>query len=372
MKRYGNLWPQITDFANLLQAAKQAQQSKRFRPNVLDFNYNREAELLRLQTELGQKTYRPGGYRTFVIRDPKSRLISAAPYRDRVVHHALCNIIIPLIDCTFIGDTYANRMGYGTHRALQQFTHFARTSCYVLQCDVRKYFPSIDHEILKAALRRKLKCPDTLWLIDTIIDGSNAQGEGLEYFPTDDLLTPLQRRKGLPIGNLTSQFFANVYLNEFDHFVKEQLKARKYLRYVDDFALFADDRAFLVDARQVITEYLMDLRLRLHPIKTQLFETCHGANFVGFRVLPDRIRVRNDNLQRARKRCRQLQQDYAQGDVSLKDVVQRLQSWEAHLLHGDTYRLRRKFFDDFVFSRSQEPEAGSQNIDSGIQELPDA
>ncbi|MDA0265494.1 MAG: RNA-directed DNA polymerase [Cyanobacteria bacterium] len=351
MKRYGNLWPAITDFPNLLLASKLAQQGKRFRPNVLAFNYNREAELLTLQTELRQHTYRPGQYRTFVIRDPKSRLISAAPYRDRVIHHALCNIIIPLIDCTFIGDTYANRVGYGTHRALRRFTDFARSSRYVLQCDIRKYFPSIDHEGLKTALRRKLKCPDTLWLIDTIIDGSNAQGEGLEYFPNDDLLTPLERRKGLPIGNLTSQFFANVYLNDFDHFVKEQLKARKYLRYVDDFALFSDDRTFLVETRQAITEYLITLRLRLHPVKTQLFETRHGANFVGFRILPDRIRVRNDNLQRARKRDRQLQRAYGQGELSLKEVVQRLQSWEAHLLHGDTHRLRRKLFDQLVFSR---------------------
>jgi RNA-directed DNA polymerase len=351
VKRYGNLWPSITDFANLLLASKLAQQSKRFRPNVLAFNYNREAELLQLQAELRHQTYRPGPYRTFTIRDPKSRLISAAPYRDRVVHHALCNVIMPLIDRTFIRDTYANRVGYGTHRALARFTHFARSSRYVLQCDIRKYFPSIDHALLKAALHRKLKCPETLWLIDTIIDGSNAQGEGLEYFPDDTLLTPLERRKGLPIGNLTSQFFANVYLNGCDHFVKEQLKARKYLRYVDDFALFSDDRRFLVEARQAITEYLLGLRLRLHPVKTQLFETRHGASFVGFRVLPDRIRVRDDNLQRARKRCRHLQRAYAQGEVPLEAVIQRLQSWEAHLLHGDTHRLRRRLFDQLVFSR---------------------
>ena len=162
MKRYGNLWTQITEFENLLQAVRQAQQGKRYRPSVLAFNYNLEGELLRLQTELRQKTYTPGGYKTFVIRDPKSRLISAAPYRDRVVHHALCNIIIPLIERTFIHDTYANRTGYGTHRALTRFTGFARTSRYVLQCDIRKYFPSIDLTILKEMLRRKIKCPDTL------------------------------------------------------------------------------------------------------------------------------------------------------------------------------------------------------------------
>jgi RNA-directed DNA polymerase len=176
MKRYGNLWPQIIDFENLLQASRLAQRGKRYRPNVLDFNYNLDRELLRLQRELSEKSYKPGKYRTFDIYDPKPRMISAAPYRDRVVHHALCSIIMPSLERTLIADTYANRTGYGTHRALQRFIHFTRTSRYVLQCDIRKYFPSIDLTILKTLFRRKIKCPDTLWLIDTIIDGSNAQG----------------------------------------------------------------------------------------------------------------------------------------------------------------------------------------------------
>jgi RNA-directed DNA polymerase len=355
MKRYGSLWEDITAFENLRQAARQAQQGKRYRPNVLAFNYNLEGELLNLQAELRQRTYSPGSYTTFVIRDPKSRLISAAPYRDRVVHHALCNIIIPLIDRTFIHDTYANRSGYGTHRALKRCTDFARTSRYVLQCDIRKYFPSIDLTILKSTLRQKIKCPDTLWLCDRIIDGSNDQGEEVEYFPNDTLLSPIQRRKGLPIGNLTSQFFANLYMNGFDHFVKEQIQAQKYLRYVDDFALFSDDRPFLVDARLAIEAYLTNLRLRLHPIKSQLFETKHGVNFVGFRILPDRTRIRNDNLQRSRDRCRQMQQDYTAGEIPLSDVVQRLRSWEAHLRHGDTHRLRRRVFDQLVFTPCPEP-----------------
>ena len=355
MKRYGNLWSQVVAFENLLQAARQAQCGKRYRPNVLVFNYDLDQELLRLQSELTQKTYTPGGYRTFRIRDPKSRLISAAPYRDRVVHHALCNIIVPLIERTFIADTYANRSGYGTHRALKRFTQFARSSRYVLQCDIRKYFPNLDHAILKAVLRQKIKCPDTLWLIDRIIDGSNPQGEGMEYFPEDDLLTPGQRRKGLPIGNLTSQFFANVYLNGFDHFVKEQLKACQYLRYVDDFALFSDDRSFLEEAWLAIETYLAKLRLRLHLTKSQLFETRQGANFVGFRILPDRIRVRNDHLRRSRHRLRQLQLDYTAGQVTLPELKKRLQSWEAHLLHGDTYRLRRQIFDSWSFTSPPEP-----------------
>jgi retron-type reverse transcriptase len=268
MKRYGNLWPAITAFPNLLQAHYQAQKGKRYRQNVLAFNHNLESELLCLKDELLTQTYQPGPYRTFEIVEPKRRLISAAPYRDRVVHHALCNVIVPLIEPTFIDDSYANRIGKGSHRALQRFTRFARHRRYVLQCDIQKYFPSIDLAILKALIRRKIKCKDSLWLIDTIIDASNEQIPVLHYFPQDDLLTPLNRRRGLPIGNLTSQFFANVYLNGFDHFVKETLKSTAYLRYVDDFALFSDDREWLVDAQQAIESYLATLRLKIHPYAT--------------------------------------------------------------------------------------------------------
>jgi RNA-directed DNA polymerase len=357
MKRYGNLWHQVIDFENLLRAARQAQRGKRFRPNVLQFNYHLEQELSQLQHQLKAQTYVPGEYRTFRIFEPKPRLISAAPYRDRVVHHALCNIIIPIFERTFIPDSYANRKGLGTHRALKRFIEFTRFHHYVLQCDIQKYFPSIDHSILKAILRRKIKCPETLWLIDTIIDHSNEQEPILEYFPGDDLLTPDKRRHGLPIGNLTSQFFANCYLNGFDHFVKEQLNATHYLRYVDDFAFFSNDRGFLADARVAIEAYLTTLRLRIHPIKSQLFATNVGANFVGFRVIstgntipkPIYLRVRNDNLRRARDRLCFLQDAYLNAEIDLVQLTQAMHSWLAHLEHADTYRLRQRIFQEWSF-----------------------
>ncbi|MEM9814873.1 MAG: RNA-directed DNA polymerase [Cyanobacteria bacterium P01_D01_bin.6] len=359
VKRYGNLWPQVIEFENLLLSARNAQLGKRYKASVLHFNYHRETELLKLQAELTAKIYTPGGYTTFEIYDPKCRLISAAPYRDRVVHHALCNIIQPIFERTFIGDSYANRLGYGTHRALRRFIHFIRTSDDVLQCDIQKYFPSIDHAMLKAIIRRKIKCPDTLWLIDRIIDHSNEQMPVYELFPGDDLLTGLQRRRGLPIGNLTSQFFANVYLNGFDHWVKEQLKVKKYVRYVDDFALFSGDRGWLAEARHALEAYLDGLRLKVHPVKSQLFATRHGANFLGFRVIPVgqgdskdvRIRVRRENLRRARRRLQQLQTDYANGKIGFQELNQSMQSWLAHLDHGDTWRLRQRLFADLVFAR---------------------
>jgi retron-type reverse transcriptase len=279
-------------------------------------------------------------------------LISAAPYRDRVVHHALCNIIEPIFEKTFIYDSYANRKGKGTHRALRRFTKFARTSRYILQCDIRKYFPSIDHEILKKHIRRKIKCKDTLWLIDAIIDNSNRQEAVLHYFTGDNLFTPNKRRKGIPIGNLTSQFFANIYLNGFDHFIKEQLGVKKYIRYVDDFALFSDDYYFLRDGKAKMVGYLEQLRLFLHPVKTQLFKTKYGANFVGFRIFPDRIRVRSESLKRARRRLKNLKADYMAGVIGYKEVNQSMQSWIAHLNHGDTWLFRERVFKNLVFSKN--------------------
>ncbi len=351
LKRYGDLWPQVISFENIAAAAMQAQRSKRFKPYVLAFNYDLESELLKLHEELAAKTYRPGPYKTFQIVEPKKRMISAAPYRDRVVHHALCNVIAPIFERSFISDSYANRVGYGTHRALRRFTEFARSSKYVLQCDIRKYFPSIDHDILKTIIRRKIKCPDTLWLIETIIDASNRQEDIIEFFPGDDLFTPFERRRGMPIGNLTSQFFANVYLNRLDHFVKRELKIEKYLRYVDDFSLFDDDHERLREARTRIEDLLAGVRLRIHPIKSQLFETRQGADFVGFRVLPDRIRVRNENLQRARRRFRRLRAEFCSGILTLEKLTQSIRSWVAHLEHGDTLRLRERIFADLAFAR---------------------
>jgi retron-type reverse transcriptase len=266
-------------------------------------------------------------------------------------------VIIPIFERSYIHDTYANRVNFGTHRALRRFTKFARSSRYVLQCDLQKYFPSIDHEILKQKIRHKIKCADTLWLIDKIIDNSNDQISVLEYFPGDSLLTPIERRRGLPIGNLTSQFLSNVYLNHFDHFVEEQIQLgiypKKYLRYVDDFALFSDDLNFLKESRISIEQYLESLRLKVHPIKSQIFETKQGANFLGFRIFPTHIRVRSENLHRARNRLYKLRRAYQSNQVSLLQISQSLQSWFAHLNHGDTWRLRQKISIALAWATSE-------------------
>lgn len=350
MKRYGNLFDSITSFENLYRASREAQKAKRYRRRVLEFNFDLERNLLKLQQQLQEHSYRPGKFRTFEIHDPKRRLISAAPYRDRIVHHAVCQVVAPIFERTYIHTSYANREGKGTHRALKQFTTHCRKYRYIFQADVRKYFPSIDHEILKGEIRRKIKCRDTLWLLDTVIDNSNEQQSPESYFEGDNLFAPL-RRRGIPIGNLTSQHFANVYLNSLDHFVKENLRCSPYIRYVDDFCLFSDDREELVDWRCRVEERLAGLRLKIHPIKSQIFETKRGASFVGYRVLPDRIRVARKSVRRANRRLKDMERDFARGTISINEVKGCISSWIAHVSHADSYRLREKVLSSLRFQR---------------------
>ena len=236
MKTSKNLFDGIVSFENVLSAAQKAAKGKRENQSVLLFFNYLEENLWELISALQNKTYQPGSYKTFSIYKPKPRLISAAPFRDRVVHHALISVVGPILERSFIFDTYANRADKGTHKAIERYQHYLKKYDYVLKCDIRKYFPSIDHEILKSKLRNKISCSDTLWLIDTIIDNSNLQAEHVHYFPGDGLFTPYERRRGLPIGNLTSQFFANYYLSFLDHYVKEVLRCKGYVRYVDDCA----------------------------------------------------------------------------------------------------------------------------------------
>ena len=263
-----------------------------------------EENIYLLQDELSRQSYCPGNYSTFPIYRPKPRKISAAPFRDRVVHHALINVIGPLLERSFIFDSYANRVGKGTHKAIQRYQSFLREYDWVLKCDIQKYFPSIDHDILKSLFRDKIAESKTLWLIDVIIDGSNEQEPVHNYFPGDDLFTPYKRRKGLPIGNLTSQFFANFYLDPLDHFIKESLHCKGYVRYVDDFVLFAYDKWQLKEWKQRISDFLEKFRLRLNPRAVQLYPSHIGNKFLGQVIYRNKRRLTGENVRRFRKRLR--------------------------------------------------------------------
>src|SRR5271167_2551342 len=352
MKRHGNLWEQVFSFEALLHAAEQARKGKRFRPAVAAFHFDQERALWKLHEELTAKTYRPGAYRSFFIYEPKKRQISAAPYRDRVVHHALVSVLEPIYERSFIADSYACRKGKGTHAAVKRCQQFARRFRYVLKAYIQKFFPSLDHEILKGLVARKIKDKDVLWLVGQIIDHSNPQEEVVNYFPGDDLFTPGERQRGIPIGNQTSQFFANVYLDPLDHFVKERLGIKGYVRYVDDFLLFSDDKSHLADVREQIRDFLVRLRLLLHQTKNVIFPVKDGIRFLGYRVFPTHRLLPKENVRRFRRRVRGMQKDYAAGRASFKEVYQRLMSWNGHARQANTYRLRCHLFDTISFQRA--------------------
>ena len=343
-RREAELFARIADFTALREAALRAARGKRHKPRVAQFLAGLETEVLRLQRELLEGRWQPGGYTEFIVRESKPRLISAAPFRDRVVHHALYAVIGPLFERGFIARSYASIKGRGTHRAVAVYEKLRDRHGHVLRADVFRYFPAIDHAVLKEDLRRRIVCAQTLWLCDTIIDGSNAQEPVDRYFPGDDLFTPLERRRGLPIGNLTSQLFGNVYLDPLDHYVSEVLRA-PYLRYLDDFALFDDDPDRLALWREQIARFLEKRRLLLHPLKTEVRETRLPSRFLGYMLGPgSRRSLPKENLIRLRGRLRSLRDRWRAGSVAADEVRRRLGAWVAPARHADTVGLRHGLF----------------------------
>jgi RNA-directed DNA polymerase len=352
MKTYKNLYPKVWAFDNLYLAYRQARKGKRGKSPAATFEFKLEENLFQLQQELADQTYTPGPYHSFYIRETKHRLISAAPFRDRVVHHALCQVIEPLFERRFIHDSYANREGKGTHRALDRCTCFARRYAYVLPCDVRQFFPSIDHAVLRRVLGRVIADPDVMWLVDRILaSGIGVLSEEYEmaYFPGDDLLAAC-RPRGLPIGNLTSQFWANCYLNELDHFVKRELKCKgrspAYLRYVDDFLLFADDKPTLWRRREEIIVFLQTLRLTIHENQAQPRPVSEGIPFLGFIVFPAHRRLKQRKGIAFRQRLKLLVARYAAGEIEYQQLAASVQGWVNHVRYGDTWGLRRATLKD--------------------------
>jgi RNA-directed DNA polymerase len=339
------MYTQLCSWDNLLLAYRRASLGKRGQPPVAAFEHRREDNLIQLSQELLDQTYRPGAYYSFYIHDPKRRLISAAPFRDRVVHHALCNLIEPLFERSFIADSYANRIGKGTHRALDRCQYFARRYRYVLQLDVRQFFPSVDLIILRDILARKLDDPSVLWLVERILEsgaGVLSDEYDMAWFPGDALWDAL-RPRGLPIGNLTSQFWANCYLNPFDHFVKRELRCGGYLRYVDDLALFAADKRTLWEWRDAAVERAARLRLTFHPA-AQPRPVSEGIPFLGFVIFPTHRRLKRRKGLAYRRRLEQLLSGYAAGKMPLARVTASVQGWVNHVRFGDTWGLRRAMF----------------------------
>lgn len=351
MKTFKHLYERICAFENLELAFRKARRGKRGQPNVAAFEMNLDSELLALQEELVAGAYQPGRYRHFTIYEGKPRRISAAPFRDRVLHHALCNVIEPIWEARFIHDSYACRVGKGTHAALDRCTHFARRYPYVLQADVVQFFPSVDHAILRSLLAHYIADRPTMGLVDRIIAsgaGIHAEGYEMQWFPGDDLLAAA-RPRGLPIGNQTSQFWANVYLNELDQFIKGTLRCPAYVRYCDDLLLFADDKPALHRWRREIERFLVTLRLVIHDNKTAVHPVNTGIPFLGFLVYPDHRLLARSNGVRFQRRLRPLLRRYAAGEIDLPRVHASVRGWIAHAAHGDTWGLRRRLLGRMVF-----------------------
>jgi retron-type reverse transcriptase len=335
-KTHNNLYPKVCDFGNIYDAFLKARKGKRYRNDVLMFSSRLEENLIDIQNNLIWKTYSPLPFREFYVHDPKKRLIQAPAFRDRVVHHALCNVIEPLFERKFIYDSYACRRGKGTHAAVARLQRFMRKlrrnhgNFYILKADISQYFPSINHSILMNIIQRTIRCKDTLWLIETII------------FQTD---------QGLPIGALTSQLFANVYLNELDHFIKDQLGVKYYLRYMDDFVIAHPDKKYLKRLLCDIQDFLITrLALKLNP-KTRICPYAQGVDFAGYRTWPTHILPRKRNVKRAKRMFKKLMKDYALGIIGLGYIKPRLMSFLGYMKHCDGYTTLHHILSEFVLKR---------------------
>ena len=261
------------------------------------------------------------------------------------------NCIEPPLDRTFLADSYACRLGKGVHAAVDRYQGWAQTYRYVLKMDVRQYFPSIDHELLKEKLCRGIGDRQVMQLLEHLIDGSPGMDRKPEYFFGDDLFSPLERRVGIPIGNLTSQFFANLYLNDFDHEIKQVWKVRSYLRYVDDMIVLDQDKQRLAEIRTWVRERLEIERLRLHPRKAHVSPVADGLNVLGYVVYPTRRRLRNDNEHRFARKLRRRVRACEAGRLEWTTVVASAQSWVGHARHADTEGLQQVIFSQAGFNR---------------------
>jgi RNA-directed DNA polymerase len=333
MKTYKNLYPKIFSMGNLTLAWRKARLGKTHKPDIIEFEKNIEKNLLALHYELKNKTYKPLPLTTFVLRDPKTRIISKSDFRDRVVHHALVRVLEPIYESTFICDSCANRKGKGTHYAIKRLDYFIRKVSdnyktinkfsngiqgYCLKADIKHYFNEVNHEILINLISKKIKDSDVIWLIRQILNNCDKAGIGM------------------PLGNLTSQFLANLYLDPFDKFVKQTLKLEYYLRYVDDFIILNKSREELVLG--AIEFFLKNnLKLRLHPQKSRIIPLSKGIDFVGFRNFAHHKLLRKRNIKNMKQKIKL----FEESAIDFRTLAESYQGWQAYANRGNTYRLRR-------------------------------
>jgi len=312
-----DLFLKIISLDNLFNSWQEFRKGKRSKIDVQKFEWNLEDNIFRLHKELKNKTYRHGHYTSFYITDPKLRHIHKAEVRDRIVHHAVYRVLYPIFDPIFIYDSYSCRVVKGTHKAVKRLNYFSlkvsknyTRPCFALKCDIRKFFFSIDHEILLRLISRRVQDEEVLGLVRGIVRSFN-----------DDT------GKGIPIGNLTSQLFANVYLDELDKFVKHDLKVKYYIRYCDDFVVLSDNTVYLESARGEIERFLQEtLKLSFHEDKVTIRKFSQGIDFLGYVVLPHHTVLRTKTKRRMMARVNE----------------KNLPSYLGILTHCDGYELEEK------------------------------
>lgn len=346
------IWQQILDWENLLLAYRKARRGKRHQAEIQRFTFNLEYELCAIRQNLRQHHYVPGGFRQFCVCDNKRRVISAAPFRDRVVQHALMTKIEPELDKLFIADSYASRKQKGVHAAVRRYQHLANRYSYALKIDIRRYFDSIDHRLLKQKLDAMITDADVFWLLNVIIDSSPKPSNPLVFVAVnDDLVDCAMRTIGLPLGNLTSQFFGNIYLNDLDQFVKQQLKIPAYLRYVDDMILLANSKKQLWDWCKEIEYFLAGERLTIHPNKKLLVPVNEGLDVLGYRVFPSLTRLSRGSGYKFRRKLHSFARAYAENRMELEDIQPHVAGWLGHARQADSQKLCSAIFSEVSFVR---------------------
>ena len=325
----------IISVENLLEAWKEFVNGKKQKKDVQIFQMRLMDNIFSLHRELSKHTWKHGGYQAFKINDPKPRDIHKATVRDRLLHHAIYRILYPFFEKTFIADSYSCQINKGTHRAVNRFREFAykvgknnTMTCWILKCDIRKFFANIDHAILLNSLRKHISDKNILGLLVEVIGSFNTKGK---------------TNIGLPLGNLTSQLFANIYMNKFDQFVKHKLKAKYYIRYADDCVIFSEDKKCLENIIPIIGKFLAEkLKLKLHPNKVSIETLASGVDFLGMNNFPHHKILRTKTKMRMMKKLQAKYVDLQNGIITKESFNQSSQSYFGLMKHCEAYNLRRK------------------------------
>ncbi len=348
METLRNIYPTIYDFENLHEAYLSARKNKRYRGDVLEFTTRLEENLIQLQNELIYKTYQVGRYREFYVYEPKKRLIMALQFRDRVIQWAIYRHLNPWFDKQFIYDSYGCREGKGTHRAANRLQYWMRQVSrkkeryYYLKLDISKYFYRVDHRVLMDILQRKIEDEDLLELLDRIVNCEHT-AFGLPAF-TDPADCPPEDRlldTGMPIGNLSSQLFANIYLNELDQYAKQELRLHYYIRYMDDIIILHKDKRYLREIKDDIENFLWEkLRLNLNK-KTAIRPISQGIEFVGFRIFTTHRKLKKSSVKKMKSRLKYVRAAFERGEIDEESLRATEASYLGVMKHFNSHGLRK-------------------------------